>query len=401
MSVLGRTDGEFRSAPHEASPVPGPLAGVRVLDLTRLLPGPFATQVLLHYGADVIKVEDTEAGDYARGLSPLPGSGFGAAFTASNRGKRSVAINLKQPSGIADFLALVSQADVLVESFRPGVMARLGVGWNVLHAHAPQLIYCAITGYGQHTAQAQLAGHDLNYQGQAGLLHRDGADPVTPTALVGDLVGGSLSAVIAIQAALLERHTTGCGSFIDLSITHSVLMLNALNAAQHLGGGNPAAARARYDGTNPRYRSYPTADGRHVTMAALEPKFWDRFCTLAGCPELAGKHAGTPQEHGAVVARLEAIFRARTLAQWMQLAPEWDVCIGPVLSPEEAVDDAMAQGLPLFARFPGSTGETQVLIGAPADLARAAPAPCAAPPLHAAHNAGLVNSMRTTDHGQP
>lgn len=380
----------------------GPLSGIRVLDLTRLLPGPFATQLLLHYGAEVIKVEDTEAGDYARGLSPLPGSGFGAAFTASNRGKRSVAIDLKQPGGVAEFLALVGQADVLVESFRPGVMARLGVGWRVLHAHTPRLIYCAITGYGQHTTQAQLAGHDLNYQGQAGLLHRDGADPATPTALVGDLVGGSLSAVISIQAALLERHNTGHGSFIDLSITHSALMLNALNAAQHLGGGNPAAARARYDGSNPRYRSYPTADARHVTMAALEPKFWDRFCTLAGCPELSGSQADHRHTDAEVIARLEAVFSARSLAEWMRLAPEWDVCIGPVLSPEEAVDDAMAQGLPLFARFPGPQGETQVLIGAPADLARAAPAPCPAPPGHAANNADLlVNSPSATHHGKP
>jgi len=379
----------------------GPLDGVRVLDLTRLLPGPFATQVLLHYGAEVIKVEDTEAGDYARGVSPLPGSGFGAAFTASNRGKRSVAINLKQPSGVAEFLALVSQADVLVESFRPGVMTRLGVGWDMLHAYAPRLIYCAITGYGQHTAQAQLAGHDLNYQGQAGLLHRDGGEPATPTALVGDLVGGSLCAVIAIQAALLERHGTGRGGFVDLSITHSVLMLNALNAAQHLGGGNPAVARTRYDGSNPRYRSYPTADARHVTMAALEPKFWDRFCTLAGCPELSDKQAGNTYADAVVISKLEAIFRARTLAQWMQLAPEWDVCIGPVLSPEEAVDDALAQGLPLFAGFPSHNGQTKVLIGAPADLARAAPAPCPPPPRHAEHNACFVNNKFAAHHGKP
>jgi crotonobetainyl-CoA:carnitine CoA-transferase CaiB-like acyl-CoA transferase len=377
----------------------GPLEGVRVLDLTRLLPGPFATQLLLHYGAEVIKVEDTGAGDYARDLKPLPASGFGAAFTASNRGKRSVAIDLKQSSGVAEFLALVDQADVLVESFRPGVMDRLGVGWDVLSGHAPALIYCAITGYGQRTAQSRLAGHDLNYQGQAGLLHRDGSDPVMPTALVGDLVGGSLCAVIAIQAALLERQRTGHGSFVDLSITHSVLMLNALNAAHHLGGGNAAAARARYDGSSPRYRTYQTADARHVTMAALEPKFWDRFCELAGCPDLSSKHSGNHGVDVAVSARLETIFRARTLEEWMQLALDWDVCIGPVLSPEEAVDDALAQGLPLFARFPGPNGEARVLTGAPADLARAAPAPCPPAPRHGEHNVSLVNRRTDAHHG--
>ncbi len=377
------------------------LAGIRVLDLTRLLPGPFATQLLLHHGAEVIKVEDTGAGDYARDLKPLPGSGFGAAFTASNRGKRSVAIDLKQPSGVDALLALVSESDVLVESFRPGVMDRLGVGWERLNAHAPALIYCAITGYGQHTERAHLAGHDLNYQGQAGLLHRDGATPAMPTALVGDLVGGSLCAVIAIQAALLERQKTGRGSFVDLSITHSALMLNALNAAHHLCGGNAAAARARYNGTSPGYRIYQTADARHVTMAALEPKFWDRFCELAGCPDLASHRIGKENTDDTVTARLEVIFRSRTLNEWAQLSLDWDVCIGPVLSPEEAIDEALAEELPLFARFTGPNGEARVLTGAPADLARPAPAPCPPAPCHAQHNFDLVNNRNGPLHGKP
>ncbi|MEO9150271.1 MAG: CaiB/BaiF CoA-transferase family protein, partial [Burkholderiaceae bacterium] len=319
----------------------GPLMGIRVLDLTRLLPGPFATQILLHYGAEVTKIEDTGEGDYARHLNPLPRSGFGAAFTASNRGKRSIALDLKQPEDVATFHALASQADVLVESFRPGVMDRLGIGWETLRTRAPGLVYCSISGYGQRTSLAHLAGHDLNYQGSAGLLHREGT-PTVPTALVGDLVGGSLSAVIAIQAALIERQQTGRGSFIDLSITHSVLMLNALSAAQHLGGGDPKAGRVRLGGTHPAYRIYETADGRHVTMAALESKFWNRFCELAGCPELSGDQA----EHDLrkTISTLELIFRARTLDEWVRLSVEWDVCIGPVLTPEEALDQARADG---------------------------------------------------------
>ncbi|MEO8248583.1 MAG: CoA transferase [Burkholderiales bacterium] len=357
-----------------------PLAGIRVLDLTRLLPGPFATQLLLHYGAEVTKIEDTGKGDYARGLSPLPRSGFGAAFTASNRGKRSIALDLKQADDLETFIALAQQADVLVESFRPGVMDRLGIGWEQLHAKAPGLVYCAISGYGQHTARAHLAGHDLNYQGSAGLLHREGT-PSVPTALVGDLVGGSLSAVIAIQAALMERLKTGQGSFIDLSITHSVLMLNALSAAQHLGGGQPRAGRVRLGGTHPAYRIYATADGRHVTMAALEPKFWNRFCELAGCPELSGGKAEHDLQH--TTSTLESIFRSRTFAEWQEISVQWDVCIGPVLTPEEALDEAQAEGLPLFAGFEGPLGEMRVLTGAPADLARPAPSPCPPPPQHA------------------
>lgn len=362
----------------------GPLAGIRVLDLSRLLPGPFATQLLLHYGAEVTKIEDTGAGDYARDLNPLPRSGFGAAFTASNRGKRSIAIDLKQAEGVEAFLALVRESDVVLESFRPGVMDRLGVGWEVLRACAPGLVYCAISGYGQRTVRAHLAGHDLNYQGSAGLLHREGS-PAMPTALIGDLVGGSLCAVIAIQAALLERQKTGRGSFIDLSITHSVLMLNALTAARHLGGGDARAARARHGGGHPAYRMYETADHRHVTMAALEPKFWDRFCELAGCAELSGSQAERDLDHTA--STLEAIFRSRTLDEWKQLSARWDVCIGPVLTPEEAIDEALAEGLPLFAGFVGPMGETRVLTGAPADLARASPALCPPPPRHAEHGA--------------
>ena len=360
----------------------GPLAGIRVLDLSRLLPGPFATQMLLHYGAEVIKVEDTVAGDYARDLSPLPGSGFGAAFTASNRGKRSVAIDLKQAQGVQEFLALVHDSDVVLESFRPGVMDRLGVGWSVLSARTPRIVYCAVSGYGQHTGRSHLAGHDLNYQGSAGLLHRDGA-PAMPNALIGDLVGGSMSAVIAIQAALLERERTGRGSYIDLSITHSALMLNALTAAQHLCGGDASTSRARYGGQNPAYRIYETSDHRHVTLAALEPKFWDRFCELAGCPELAGCQAGHDPDR--TTATLKAIFAARTLQEWTALSLQWDVCIGPVLTPEEAIDNALAEGLPVFASFAGPLGEALVLTGAPADLARARQAPCPPPPRHGGH----------------
>ena len=360
----------------------GPLAGIRVLDLTRLLPGPFATQLLLHYGAEVTKIEDTGEGDYVRHQNPLPRSGFGAAFTASNRGKRSIALDLKQPEDVATFIALAREADVLVESFRPGVMDRLGIGWETLRAQAPGLVFCSISGYGQQTARARLAGHDLNYQGSAGLLHREGT-PTVPTALVGDLVGGSLSAVIAIQAALMERQKTGRGSFIDLSITHSVLMLNALAAAHHLGGGQPRAGRARLGGTHPAYRIYATADGRHVTMAALEAKFWNRFCELAGCPELSGDQAERDLER--TTSTLESIFRSRTFDEWMALSLQWDVCIGPVLSPEEAVDQAQAEGLPLFAGSDGPAGEMRVLIGAPADLARPTPPPCPPPPQHAQH----------------
>lgn len=368
------------------------LASVKVLDLTRLLPGPYATQMLLHYGADVIKVEDTAEGDYARDISPLAKSGFGAAFTSANRGKRSIALDLKTASGLQAFLDLVPRADVVVESFRPGVTRRLGIDAGALRAINPRLVYCSISGYGQNTKRAHLAGHDLNFQGSAGLLsHGLWREPAMPTALIGDLVGGSYSAVIAIFAALLERQHTGRGRFIDLSITHSALMLHPILAAHHLAGSDTAAARMRHSGAHPAYRIYETSDGRHVTFAALEAKFWDRFCELAGCPELVGaSHSQDHEELKKCSVSLEAIFRARTFDEWSKLSLLWDVCLGPILTAEEAVDESIAEQLPLFARFDAADNEVTVLSGAPADLSQSAASPTAPPPKHGQNDGELV-----------
>lgn len=367
----------------------GALRGLRVLDLTRLLPGPYATQMLVHHGADVIKVEDTGEGDYARGLGPLKCSGFGAAFTASNRGKRSVAIDLKAPRGVAALKALVADADVLVESFRPGVMDRLGVGHAVLRAHNPRLIYCAITGFGQATRRAHLAGHDLNYQGLSGLLSRPAQPPVMPTTLIADLVGGSMSAMIAIQSALLERARTGEGRFIDLSITHSALMLQPLLATLHLAHEDAAPMRRRFSGEHPAYRLYETSDGRHLALAALEAKFWDRLCVKLDCADLCGAAHGMDEATArSISSRLEAIFRRRSRAEWALCGQEWDVCLTPVLDVGEAIDESENDGLPLFGTFAGLSGEIKVLSGSPADLARTETAVFDAPPRHGQHGPG-------------
>lgn len=363
-----------------------PLHGVKVLDLTRLLPGPYATQMLLHQGAEVLKVEDPVAGDYARHTHLLRASGYGAAFTASNRGKRSVVLDLKDEAGRRAFLELAAQADVLVESFRPGVLERLGIGPQTLQERFPRLVYCAITGYGQSTKRAKLAGHDLNYQALAGLLARDGGAPVMPNALFADLVGGSYSAVIAIQGALLARERCGRGRFIDLSITHSAMMLQPLAAARHLSGEGAALGRGRHGGGHPGYQLYETADGRHVAFGALEAKFWDNFCRLAGCEELLGLADSEDQERLAhATTRLRQVFRARTFAQWSALSLEWDACITPVLTAGEAIDEARGENLPLFAGFQGPAGNVQVLSGVPADLAAGAPGSWPPPPARGEH----------------
>lgn len=366
------------------------LTGTKVLDLTRLLPGPYATQMLAHWGADVLKVEDRGAGDYARDLHPLRVSGFGAAFTASNRGKRSTALDLKDAQDLRAFHALLQEADVLVESFRPGVMARLGLSPEALLDRFPRLVYCAITGHGQATPRAALAGHDLNYQALAGLLHREGKAPVVPTALLADLVGGSCSAVIAIQGALLARERSGRGVFIDLSITHSALMLQPLLAACHLAGEDTRHAQLRHGGSHPGYRLYETSDGRHIAFAALEAKFWDRFCDLAGCANLRGL---ADSDDTAVLAQageeLARIFRLRTFAEWSALSLQWDTCLAPVLSPAEAIDEAVRDQLPLFAELDGlGGGRARVLSGVPADLAAPHPGTWPRPPMQGEHLPG-------------
>ncbi|MEJ8824735.1 CoA transferase [Variovorax humicola] len=374
-----------------------PLSGVRVLDLTRLLPGPYATFVLTGYGADVVKVEDTGAGDYARHSPPLKSSGLGAAFTASNAGKRSVAIDLKSAEGRELFLRLLRNADVLVESFRPGVMKRLGLDYVTLVQSHPRLIYCAMSGYGQHAAQAALAGHDINYQGEAGLLTQrtDSEVEPLPPALLGDLVGGSYSAVIAIMAALLERHTTGRGRFIDISITHGAMaLLPFATIAAANGEAQPEFGQGALTGGNPFYGIYACADGRRISLGALEHKFWQAFCRHAGLDDLASllpeKLHGDASTRAAVRERLTALFMTRSAADWTELGRQWDVCLGPVATVEEALTASHAQGLPLTHRYAGPKGMTvQVLKGVSADLA--APArELSPPPAQGQHTRALL-----------
>ncbi|KOF54215.1 hypothetical protein AD428_08430 [Achromobacter sp. DMS1] len=343
------------------------MAGLVVLDFTRLLPGPYAAYLLRGFGADVIKVEDTEAGDYARGLHPLPRSQTGAAFTAANAGKRSIALDLKQAQGREAALALARRADVLVESFRPGVMQRLGLGHEVLRCENPRLVYCSITGYGQHGPLAPLAGHDLNYQGCAGILPRDAATghAVLPQTLTSDLVGGAYSATMSIMAALLARQVSGQGCYIDLSIAHATAMLLPIEGALVGQQQHPdAPGLGRLNGGHPCYGLYETADGRQVTFAALEEKFWRRFCERAPCPELAEiPDLTAPPTASRVRAALARIFRTRTQAEWVAFGAQWDVCLGPALTSEEALH-ALGER-PAWRSFAGPGGPVRVLRGLP------------------------------------
>jgi alpha-methylacyl-CoA racemase len=337
--------------------VSGALAGIRVLDLTRLLPGPFCSLLLADFGADVIKVEDLGAGDYARADPP--------AFAALNRGKRSVKLDLKSDGGRQAFLRLARGSHVVLESFRPGVMDRLGVGWDVLHAENPALVYCAITGYGQDGPLRDRAGHDLNYLARSGLLALSGdADgpPVQSAGQIADLGGGALTAAFGILAAL----RSGVGQLVDVAMADGALSWLAMLA------GHPSSRRGSLTlgGGILCYRPYRCADG-YVALGALEPKFFAAFCRGVGREELAAHQFDAPGS--AAHAELEAIFRERTRAGWEAFNAEHDCCLEPVHELDEALADPHFHARGMVRD--GALGTPIKLSATPADARGAAPGP--------------------------
>jgi alpha-methylacyl-CoA racemase len=340
-----------------------PLSGIRILDLSRLLPGAYASQMLADFGADVIKIEEPGSGDYGRFMPPHGAGGMSLYFLATNRNKRSMTLNLKSSEGREIFLRLVRQADVVLESFRPGVMERLGLGYQQLKDVRPGLIYCAISGYGQDGPYRLRAGHDLNYAGYAGLLHYNrGADgePAMPATQLGDLAGGSFMAVIGIQAALVGRAQTGEGRMIDVSMTEGVMSLLPLTAVAYLNTGvAPQPGHSALDGGLPCYNIYETQDGKYITLAALEYKFWHTFCTRVGHLELLPFHQPVgPAEREQAIDMLRAIFKTRTRDEWTAELADIDACVGPIYGIDEAFNDqhAQARGMSVTSGPVGETG---------------------------------------------
>lgn len=331
-------------------PSPAALQGLRVLDLTMLLPGPVATLRLAEMGADVLKIEPPGAGDAARVMMQSAADEVaarpGAFYRLVNRGKRETRIDLKSASGRAVLLALARDADVLVESFRPGVMTRLGVGYEVLRTINPKLVYCAISGYGADGPFSDRAGHDLNYIGYAGVLDqlaaRDGA-PVLPNFQIADLLGGALSAITQILAALWAVARGGEGRFIDVSMAHTTYAHNVV-AQVALANDDAAALQAGgglLNGGVPCYNLYRTQDGRWLAVGALELKFWQALCKALGREDWAERHWSLGQAIGgadavALTRELAAIIEAEPLQTWIDRLEPVDCCATPVLTPGEA-----------------------------------------------------------------
>lgn len=311
-----------------------PLRGVRVLDLTRLVPGPVCTQHLADLGADVVKVEDTGAGDYA---PP-------ALRALVNRNKRGLQLDLKQPDGAAALLLLARKADVVVEGFRPGAMERLGLGYAAVAAVNPRIVYCSITGYGQSGPYRDRPGHDLNYCGHVGVADQIGvgADTLALSNLpIADLMGGALTAAMGILAALFDAARTGRGRHLDIAmadgaLAHAVMPLATL--AAH--GSTRRAGGDTLTGGLACYALYRTADDRFLAVGALERKFWDALCDVIERADLKPLHrAGDATTEVRVRHELATIFGARPLAHWEARFAHADACVSPVHTLEEALAD--------------------------------------------------------------
>lgn len=310
------------------------LTRIRVLDLTRLLPGAFCTKLLADMAADVIKVEEPRAGDYMRWTPPLV-DGQSALFEALNRNKRSIALDLKTSRGREALLRLVDTADVLVEGNRPGVMDRLGLGWKVLHERNPRLVMCSITGYGQDGPFASRAGHDINYVAIAGALGLNGepdGPPVPLSVQVADIGGGGMQAAVSILGALVAVQRGEEGRWIDTSMTDGAVSWLALAFAARAHGEVVARGDQRLAGRYACYRVYACKDGRHYSVGALEPKFWKALCGALGRPDLVERQFSEDRD---VQLEVERIFASRTRDEWERILSPLDACCEPVLDLDE------------------------------------------------------------------
>jgi crotonobetainyl-CoA:carnitine CoA-transferase CaiB-like acyl-CoA transferase len=315
------------------------LQGIKVLDLSRLLPGPFASLVLADLGASVDKIEDPEQGDYLRHMPPQIGD-QSAIFLAINRGKRSACMDLKNPAGKAAFLDLVPHYDVVLEQFRPGVLERLGVGHQTLLEKNPRLVVCALTGYGQSGPLALRAGHDIDYLARAGVLGFQGpADgpPQAPGFQLADVSGG-LWSVIGILAALAERNHTNKGKIVDIAMLESSIGFAAAQLGMTFGGLAMDRGEGAITGGIAAYGVYATKDGKAMALGALEPKFWMQFASGIGIEaDMSGIIPGPHQKE--LKAKVAAIFASKTRAEWEAFAKERDCCLEPVLDPSELAGD--------------------------------------------------------------
>ncbi|MEC9082175.1 MAG: CaiB/BaiF CoA-transferase family protein, partial [Pseudomonadota bacterium] len=318
-----------------------PLANLKILDFSTLLPGPYATMMLADMGAEVLRIEAPDRVDLAKVMPPFDGK-FSTTFSYLGRGKQTLQLNLKQPESVEKVKQLVQDYDIVLEQFRPGVMDRLGIGYEVLKAINPKLIYCAITGYGQTGPYKDRAGHDINYLAISGVASHCGRADSGPPPMgiqIADVAGGSHHAVMGILAAVIKRQETGEGAFIDISMTDAAFALNAMAGAAALAGGQPQKPESGMLNGGTFYDYYQTRDGRWLSVGSLEPQFSSRLCDTLGLGELKSYALSQKPEHQKELkAAIKQKIAERSLAEWREVFAEVDACVEPVLTIEEAAE---------------------------------------------------------------
>jgi crotonobetainyl-CoA:carnitine CoA-transferase CaiB-like acyl-CoA transferase len=327
------------------------LSGVKVLDLSRLLPGPYCSLMLADYGAEVIKIEEPGTGDYIRWRKPAI-EGIGARHLTINRNKKSMELNLKTEEGKEIFKKMAENADVILESFRPGVMERLGIGYQEISKINPGIVYCSLTGYGQTGPYRNLPGHDINYIGYSGILGliglKDGT-PVVPGVQIADIGGGALMALSGICMALFHKERTGIGQYIDVSMLDGAVSWLYAAASDYFASGIvPEKANTRLSGQFAFYNVYETKDHKYLSVGASEEKFWEKICHLVGKPEWIELHEGPEEVQEQLKKEMTLLFKQKTQKDWLDLLQTEDTCVGPVYDVDEIFSDPQIMDREMF-----------------------------------------------------
>ncbi len=375
-------------------PQQGPLQGIKVLDLSRLLPGPLATQMMADLGAEVIKIEDTKAPDYNRFFPPMKGS-QSLNYISVNRSKLSITLDLKSEEGLKQFFTLVKTADIVVDSFRPGVLKKMGIDYDAAKLHNEKIIYVAITGYGYTGDYQNKAGHDMNYLGYSGILGLTGTkdEVVIPACQTADIAGGSYPTVVACLAALWARERTGKGQFVDVAMTDCVMPLlsmqfgEVLNTNTKLKRGEPMLS-----GGMANYNVYKCKDEKWLALGSLEPKFWQGVCAMLGKPDWIPRMMPMPEMVEALKKDLQAIFITKTRDEWIKDAEAFDICLTPILEIDEVQHDKHLQQREMFFEVEHSDYGKVLGINQPFKFSETPAKPSWAAPLMGEDN-DLLNSL--------
>jgi crotonobetainyl-CoA:carnitine CoA-transferase CaiB-like acyl-CoA transferase len=316
----------------------GLLTGLKMVDLSRLLPGPYCSLLLADLGMEVLKVEDPEQGDYMRKMGPIRKKDS-VYFLSINRNKKSMTLNLKMEAGKEIFYKLIESYDIVLESFRPGVMDRLGIGYQELKKRNPRVIFCSLSGYGQDGPYRERSGHDINYIGLGGILELTGMKnnpPIPPAVQIADIGGGGMMAAIAILAAIIHREKTVEGQYLDVSMLDGVISWLSMHAGKYFFDEElPKRGDMLLTGRYACYQVYPTRDGRSMSLGALEPKFWKNFCETIGRRDLVQKQFIEGEEQLRLIEEIHNFFKTKTQKEWIDFFKNTDACCEPILTLDE------------------------------------------------------------------